>query len=131
MERKAAKWLGLALVVAAALAWWRCRRARSGPDEPVDEVPARLPATTEHAPVPDPFPAPPAPSPVAGPSADAAPRWRDPLDGACPGGYPVKVNQRSGIYHVPGGLSYERTRPSRCYADPAEAEADGFRPAKR
>ena len=36
----------------------------------------------------------------------------------------------SGIYHLPGGRFYDRTRPERCYVDPAAAEADGYRAAK-
>ncbi len=51
------------------------------------------------------------------------------MDGACPAGHPVKVGS-SGIYHVPGGRFYERTRPERCYVDAAAAEADGYRAAK-
>lgn len=53
------------------------------------------------------------------------------FDGNCPDTHPVKVKQASGIYHVPGGLSYDRTTPDRCYRDAAAAEADGFRPSKR
>src|SRR4051812_10915514 len=54
-------------------------------------------------------------SPHGGPTAtasgaSAAPEWRSAVDGACPDGYPIKV-ARSGIYHVPEGLSYERTHP--------------------
>lgn len=52
-------------------------------------------------------------------------------EGACPPGYPIKVKERSGIYHAAGMLNYERTAPDRCYATEAAAEADGFRPAKR
>jgi hypothetical protein len=37
----------------------------------------------------------------------------------------------SGIYHVPGGFNYARTKPDRCYRDVAAAEADGLRPSKR
>jgi hypothetical protein len=55
--------------------------------------------------------------------------WVEPVDGACPGGHPVKV-AASGIYHVPGGRFYDRTRPQRCYVDAAAAEADGYRAAK-
>jgi hypothetical protein len=55
----------------------------------------------------------------------------DPVDGACPDGYPVKGKRSSGIYHVPGGLSYARTVPDRCYATPADAAADGLRKALR
>ena len=53
-----------------------------------------------------------------------------PVDGLCPRGFPVKVKESSGIFHVPGGRFYERTSPDRCYATPAAAEADGYRPAK-
>jgi hypothetical protein len=65
--------------------------------------------------------------------ADPEPRaWMPPLpDGAAPPGYPVKAKRSSGIYHVPGGLAYERTFPDRCYPYPAAAEADGYRAAKR
>jgi hypothetical protein len=57
-------------------------------------------------------------------------RWMPPVDGACPEGYPVKANDNSGIYHVPGGRFYDRTVPERCYADTDDAEADGYRAAK-
>jgi hypothetical protein len=62
---------------------------------------------------------------------DEAALWVLPKDGACPDGYPVKAKVASRIYHVPGGTSYARTTPDRCYATPADAESDGFRPAKR
>ena len=57
--------------------------------------------------------------------------WVEPVDGACPTGYPVKANTSSHIYHVPGGQFYERTVPERCYTDPQAAEADGYRAARR
>lgn len=57
--------------------------------------------------------------------------WVAPLEGACPEGYEVKAKVSSRIFHVPGSLAYERTRPDRCYRSPADAEADGFRAAKR
>ena len=66
--------------------------------------------------------------PVAAPTQKA--RWLPPVDGACPDGYPVKVNTRSGIVHEPGGRFYDRTVPDRCYATTADAEADGYRRAK-
>ena len=56
--------------------------------------------------------------------------WVPPVDGLCPDGYPIKANDNSGIFHVPGGRFYERTVPERCYADAADAEADGYRRAK-
>ncbi|MDW3217496.1 MAG: hypothetical protein R8F63_02680 [Acidimicrobiales bacterium] len=55
----------------------------------------------------------------------------EPVDGVCPATHPIKGNAQSGIFHVPGGMSYERTVPERCYASEADAEADGFRKAKR
>jgi hypothetical protein len=51
--------------------------------------------------------------------------------GSCPVTHPVKANANSGIYHVPGGQFYERTRAERCYVDAASAEADGYRAARR
>lgn len=57
--------------------------------------------------------------------------WVDPVDGACPDGYPIKAKLKSGIYHQPGGLAYDRTKPDRCYATAEAAEADGLRAAKR
>ncbi|MGD9703230.1 MAG: hypothetical protein AB7Q42_10845 [Acidimicrobiia bacterium] len=56
--------------------------------------------------------------------------WVAPVDGACPVGFPVKANDNSGIFHVPGGRFYERTVAERCYATPQAAEADGYRQAK-
>ncbi|MGE3622018.1 MAG: hypothetical protein AB7L84_16305 [Acidimicrobiia bacterium] len=57
--------------------------------------------------------------------------WVEPAGGDCPGSHPVKVKVASGIFHVPGGASYERTRADRCYCDAAAAEADGWRAARR
>ena len=57
-------------------------------------------------------------------------RWVEPIDGECPPGYPIKGNDNSGIYHVPGGRFYDRTGAERCYARAEDAEADGYRAAK-
>jgi hypothetical protein len=57
--------------------------------------------------------------------------WVEPEDGACPASHPVKAKLGSGIFHVPGGQSYDRTRADRCYLDGAAATADGLRAAKR
>ena len=35
-----------------------------------------------------------------------------------------------GIFHVPGGRFYDRTKPERCYSTPEAAAADGYRPSK-
>jgi hypothetical protein len=64
-------------------------------------------------------------------ASDSTVSWMRPVDGACPDGYPIKANEQSMIFHVPGGLSYERTIPERCYARAEDAEADGYRRAKR
>jgi micrococcal nuclease len=67
-------------------------------------------------------------------NAKAAPgdalRWVEAVNGDCPDGYPVKANDNSGIYHVPGGRFYDRTVAERCYANADDALADGYRPAK-
>jgi hypothetical protein len=79
---------------------------------------------------PQPFPSP--PRPVAAPSTPpaAGSPWVEPNGDGCPVSHPVKANMASGIFHVPGGGSYERTNPDRCYVDAASAEADGLRAAK-
>lgn len=75
---------------------------------------------------------PPAEHPTADTTEPGGERlWVDPVDGVCPLSHPVKGNADSGIFHVSGGMSYERTVPERCYASEADAEADGFRKAKR
>jgi hypothetical protein len=66
-------------------------------------------------------------------TADATPetqRWVAPVDGDCPDGYPLKANDNSGIFHIPGGRFYDRTVAERCYANADDAIADGYRPAK-
>lgn len=104
----------LGLVAGLVVVMWRRRRRQERPAPPdvAPPAPAQWP----------PF------SPPA--RAEASATWVAPVEGACPDGYPVKANDRSGIYHVPGGRFYERTRPDRCYAEAAEAEADGYRRAK-
>jgi hypothetical protein len=42
----------------------------------------------------------------------------------------VKAKLGSGIFHVPGGASYERTKADRCYCDADAAQRDGLRAAK-
>ena len=103
----------LAVISGAAFAVWTALQRRN-------EIAVSAPAPTT-APAPKTAPPPPPPA--------AAPRWQEPLAGACPDGYPVKV-AKSGIYHVPGGRSYERTAAERCYMSADDAEADGYRRAK-
>jgi len=57
--------------------------------------------------------------------------WVEPVGDSCPTGHPVKANLDSGIFHLVGGLFYERSKADRCYRNPAAAEADGLRQAKR
>jgi hypothetical protein len=116
----------LAVISGAGFAVWTALQRRNEPN---------LTATTPPAspPPPPPTPSAPPPAPRAAPasavSSDGQTRWREPVGGACPDGYPVKV-AKSGIYHVPGGRSYERTTAERCYVNADEAEADGYRRAK-
>jgi len=88
-----------------------------------------------------PFPFPPVPSPVvdsrfASPPVGSAAvservTWVEAnADGSCPETHPIKAKLASGIYHVPGGANYNRTKADRCYADEAAAAADGLRPSK-
>lgn len=91
---------------------------------------------------PQPFPYP--PRPVERPVAVADPvgtvaaeparpttgsAWAEPVDGACPPGFPIKGKLSSGIFHVPGGRNYDRTKADRCYRDAAAAIEDGMRAA--
>jgi hypothetical protein len=57
--------------------------------------------------------------------------WLPPVDGSCPPTHLIKVKEASGIYHLPGMLNYERTKPDRCYAEESAAVADGFTKSKR
>jgi hypothetical protein len=112
-----------------------------GPD--LDAGTRRIVLPAEPTPEPEPKPTPetqpepePEPEPEAEPQPEAATEaagatWVAPVDGACPEGYPIKAKLKSGIFHQPGGLAYDRTKPDRCYPDAASAEADGLRPAKR
>lgn len=64
------------------------------------------------------------------PATDDSGTWVEPVDGHCPLSHPIKANENSHIYHSPGGRFYARTRAERCYANPADAEAGGYRAAK-
>ena len=76
-----------------------------------------------------PFPFPPQPRATDPPTGATAP-WVEPDDGVCPPSHPVKAKLASGIFHVPGGANYARTKPDRCYVDEAAAQADGLRASK-
>jgi trigger factor len=48
-----------------------------------------------------------------------------------PEGYPIKGNAESMLYHVPGGNSYEQTVAEYHFATEEDAQASGFRAARR
>ncbi len=105
----------LAAGVGALVSWWRGNSATPAPS-----------AAPEWPPLPG-QPATPAPQPAPG----AVSGWLPALDdGSAPPSHPIKANESSGIFHVPGGRFYDRTKPERCYATAAEAEADGYRRSK-
>jgi len=76
-------------------------------------------------------------APAAEPEAPAAPAapvadWVDAVAGEDgPATHPVKAKLKSGIYHLPGMLNYDRTVPDRWYTTAEAAEADALRQAKR
>jgi hypothetical protein len=49
---------------------------------------------------------------------------------SCPAEFPIKGNQNSHIYHLPGESSYDRTIPEICFADEQTAQSMGYRPRK-
>jgi hypothetical protein len=104
----------LALGVGAALSWWRSQATTPTPAQPPQwpDWPARADTTD-----------------TSGAAAEQA--WLPANeDGSTPAGHPVKVKESSGIFHVPGGRFYDRTKPDRCYPTAAAAEADGYRRSK-
>ena len=113
MRKATKRMLGLGVVAAAGYAVWRAFEARK-----VDTG-----VTWQ----PQPFPYPPVPRESATATQGA---WIQPDDGTCPGSHPVKAKLSSGIFHVAGGASYERTQADRCYRTSDDAEADGLRAAK-
>lgn len=60
-----------------------------------------------------------------------APATDEGSDRSCPDDAPIKGNLPSAIYHSPGDENYAGTKPERCFATGADAEAEGFRPAGR
>jgi hypothetical protein len=129
MHKHVKRALGAGILGGAAYAAWRAWNAR---------MPAR-PRGVEWSTAPFPFPPVPhgtpreaavaAVAPVAAAPAPVA--WVEPnADGTCPATHPVKAKLASGIFHVPGGANYARTKPDRCYVDAAAALADGLRASK-
>jgi hypothetical protein len=113
--------LGVGVLGGVAFAAWKAWNAR---------VPQR-PRGVEWSTAPFPFPPVPQASGSAARAAAPEVRWVEPdANGECPATHPIKAKLGSGIYHVPGGVNYARTKADRCYADAAAAEADGLRPSK-
>lgn len=52
-------------------------------------------------------------------------------DWTCPSWAPIKGNQSSMIYHVPGGAFYDKTNPEECFANEGAAQRAGYRKSKR
>jgi hypothetical protein len=121
--------LGAGIVGGAAYAAWRSWNARQPADKPKIEWAG------------SPFPYPPMPriegasasgaAPTTATSVESTAVFAEPnADGTCPATHPIKAKLASGIYHVPGGANYERTKPDRCYADEPAAISDGLRRSK-
>jgi len=147
MRKSVKRALGVGVASGVAYAAWRAwskrvpARASGGvewstapfPFPPVPRPQATVAAVASSKPAPPKPATPKAATPRAATSKPAASKksWVEPkADGTCPKGHPVKAKLKSGIFHVPGGANYERTKPDRCYVDAAAAEADGLRPAK-
>jgi hypothetical protein len=136
----------IASIAAGAYRWWQSRPGQpggwgggSGRGAPMGGPRSPSPLRAALTPHPEPelvgatsAARPATVAPPTGTEPDAAEAtWREPLDGGdCPASHPVKANDSSGIYHVPGGRFYDRTVAVRCYASPEAATADGYRPAK-
>ena len=116
MRKGSKRILRAGLLAGIAYAAWRAWQAR---------VPGSGEVTWDSS---APFPFPPVPRPAAPPKAE--PFTEPDAEGSCPASHPVKAKLASGIYHVPGGANFDRTKADRCYLDAAAAEADGLRAAK-
>lgn len=87
-----------------------------GPKQPLSAAPAAAPA-------PAPVVSAPKPAPSRGSVA--------PIGTSCPSSHPIKGNQNSMIFHVPGQQHYNRTNPEECFAKESDAVAAGYRKALR
>ena len=113
----------LGLVAGAVYALWK---KLTGGDDPYAAPAASTPIPFTPTVVPAPSVATPEPTPTA-----TATPWVEADNGSCPISHPVKAKLSSGIFHVPGGQNYDRTKADRCYSDATAAETDGLRQAKR
>lgn len=121
----------VALGVGAAVSWWRSQATTPTPAQPPQWPgwPERANATDKSGESGAATAAHPTTTEATSDSAERA--WLPANDdGSTPAGHPVKVKESSGIFHVPGGRFYDRTKPDRCYPTAAAAEADGYRRSK-
>jgi hypothetical protein len=128
----------LSVVAGTAYAVWRwfeSQRSDSGLSWEAQPAPFPPQPRVENPPPEPSNPSPAAPvtatEPVGAQAAAGGDGWVEPTDGTCPASHPVKAKMSSKIFHVEGGLNYERTHPDRCYRDAATAEADGLRKSAR
>jgi hypothetical protein len=127
----------LALLGGAGYAMWITWQRQHAPAPvdapewpPLDPPTGTTPSSDAVEPTSEPERQPTETAPAASPADAVRPAWVAPVDGNCPDGFPIKANDNSGIYHLPGGRFYARTVPERCYARTEDAEADGYRAAK-
>ncbi len=111
----------LSLLVGGGIAFWKQRQGKLTTSTDTPEWPPFEPTATTTAAKTAAF---------TEPLVDSQIKWVAPIDGGCPDGYPIKGNDNSGIFHVPGGRFYDRTVPERCYASADDALVDGYRQAK-
>ncbi len=74
------------------------------------------------------------PAPYSPPAYSPPPQSGGPVSGSnfvCPAGYPIKANDNSGIYHIPGGQFYDATNAYNCFATEGAAQAAGYRKSLR
>ena len=114
----------LAAAVGVALSWRRSHLAT-----PTPSAPPQWPDWPESTGQPEKA-EPSEPATQAAPT-DGAPSWVPAnADGSAPDTHPVKAKTSSGIFHLPGGRFYDRTKADRCYPTAAAAEMDGYRQSK-
>jgi len=137
MTRRLLWLLLIGAVGGAAYAYWRDRRVvePAGPPEwpplPTPEPPQTPPTPAEPTRAAASFVNALVDAPEARSNDGDTGGWVEPDDdGSCPLSHPIKANDNSGIFHVPGGRFYDRTKAERCYQSAEAAVADGYRQAK-
>ena len=124
----------LGAVGSVVVAWARGRNeappAAPPQSPPLDSAASTQRAATSAAPATEAATAANTSESAGAPSENGGP-WVVPADdGSCPISHPIKANDNSMIFHVPGGRFYDRTVAERCYATEDAAAADGYRRSK-